>query len=684
MRIQILLSLLALSLALPVSAVAGKHALLIGIGDYRSSGLKSLEGPATDLAITSDILTRRLGCAPEDIRVLRDAFAQLAATVAPGDFVYIHYSGHGSLTPDLNGDEPSGYDQTWVSFGARAPAAGATPEGLDDFDVLDDEINAWLAPILAHAGPLVFVSDSCHSATVTRGQAPPIRAVPRDEREHPLGRLPVPPHLFKPDAVRIGAARDVQVAGELTVAGLHYGRFTWHWAEALENAGPGTTWDQVFQRAAAGVHEDQDFTQEPQLEGDPRLTILGGELAEPARTVQVRMVRSRGGIVSLAAGELAGVTKGSVFRQRGGVAEPARVKVVKAHAMDSDAELLSGNLVVGDVLEEESHAYPFAAARVFLNADYPEGVDRPLLERIAASIQALPAYVLAGSQAESDLLVYLIRPRRDAAGRPLYSDPAQTLPLAAESRPAEIWVLTAEERPINPVLPLAPSDPEPALRALHGNLRCMARVREVRGLGNKKRIGPGGVPIVLGVKLLVPDPACTAPEECIDAPRLGIRHRVVGPFEPAELAQQGLRPDQLVTFSIENRCSDGDYYVYLLEIAPNGAIAPLFPQSGDTSDTARVPAGTTLDLHDYNGGYAQRLDAPGDWLVKLIATREPIDIRLLEQGGYRRRGGGLNPLERLLVRALEGTRGNITVGTGEWGTLQVMIPVGAAAASDPE
>lgn len=87
----------------------------------------------------------------------------------PGDFVYIHYSGHGSQTADLNFDEYSGNDQTWVSYGARQDENEQKDKQKDNYDVLDDEIDNWLSDLYAKTDQIVFVSDSCHSATVFRG-----------------------------------------------------------------------------------------------------------------------------------------------------------------------------------------------------------------------------------------------------------------------------------------------------------------------------------------------------------------------------------------------------------------------------------------------------------------------------------------------------------------------------------
>jgi hypothetical protein len=130
------------------------------------------------------VLQERFGFQDEDSTTLKDAqathtgikkaFTALIARVKNDDFVYIHYSGHGSQTPDLNGDERrSGMDQTWVSYGARA---NTNVNDINNYDVLDDEINSWLAAIYAKTAQVIFVSDSCHSATVARGAAPISRA----------------------------------------------------------------------------------------------------------------------------------------------------------------------------------------------------------------------------------------------------------------------------------------------------------------------------------------------------------------------------------------------------------------------------------------------------------------------------------------------------------------------------
>jgi hypothetical protein len=80
---------------------------------------------------------------------------QAARELQPGDLFLLHYSGHGASIADKNGDESDGRDETWCLF-----------DGM----LIDDE----LALLWAKFRPgvrIIVLSDSCHSGTVTRGQA---------------------------------------------------------------------------------------------------------------------------------------------------------------------------------------------------------------------------------------------------------------------------------------------------------------------------------------------------------------------------------------------------------------------------------------------------------------------------------------------------------------------------------
>jgi hypothetical protein len=98
-----------------------------------------------------------------DIHLLRGADATrdavydvldgAAKALKPGQTLFVTYSGHGSHVPDLDGDEPDGWDETWC---------------LHDADLIDDELRAILRKAAAGSRILVL-SESCFAGGMRRG-----------------------------------------------------------------------------------------------------------------------------------------------------------------------------------------------------------------------------------------------------------------------------------------------------------------------------------------------------------------------------------------------------------------------------------------------------------------------------------------------------------------------------------
>jgi hypothetical protein len=87
---------------------------------------------------------------------IRAAIAELVDKASPGDTVVFQYSGHGSFTPDLDGDEPDGADECIcpVDIFKNGP-------------ITDDELYRLYAN-RSLGIKLVIISDSCHSGSVSR------------------------------------------------------------------------------------------------------------------------------------------------------------------------------------------------------------------------------------------------------------------------------------------------------------------------------------------------------------------------------------------------------------------------------------------------------------------------------------------------------------------------------------
>src|SRR5262245_33740369 len=83
----------------------------------------------------------------------------LARDAREGDRVVLHFSGHGSYTADLDGDEEDGADELICLYDMDFNDPGSY--------LLDDELRRWTES-LPPGVQLTVVLDSCHSGTGTR------------------------------------------------------------------------------------------------------------------------------------------------------------------------------------------------------------------------------------------------------------------------------------------------------------------------------------------------------------------------------------------------------------------------------------------------------------------------------------------------------------------------------------
>jgi hypothetical protein len=666
--------LLVAVLYCPISAHATKHALLIGISDYRASGLTVLEGTLNDLELVRQGL-KRFGFEDKDISILRNAeanhegvrqaFTDLAKRVGKDDFVYIHYSGHGSLTPNLNGEKKpkyvggTAYDSTWVSYGSRPRGGG---KELNAFDILNEEIGEWLVPIYVKTDNVAFVSDSCHAGNMTRGEAPKVRAGDKDLRPHPLGKRKFA--RSSKVGVIIGAAREDQQAGEFGAPdGKTYGLFTWHWVLAMFQTVPGDTWNDLFKRSIALIGSERAYQQHPMIEGTANRSAFGGDFPPLQLTIAVSEVSSDGAHVKVKAGKFAGMTPGSTFIKKEG---EAAFVLTEVGNFDSAGDITKGLFRPGDLAVEETHVYTLEPTRLFVRADLP--ADEPLAASLRAAVTKLPGYTPASSQKEADLLFVVIRPKGEAG-----ADQEALPPSDPEVKP-QIWFLTDQERLTRERIMLREGEFTQMIKRAAENLTKMARVRDLKALG--VGAAAGAAVVELRLARLVPDRACKG-NVCQDIPERGIHRREA--FMPAQsLEGESLRKGDILVYEVRNT-SAVDLYCYTIEISPDGQIKPIHPdpKEGISNEAVLVKAGTTRYFGDDIG---IELTDPGNNTIKLIASQMPLDITLFQQSSYATRGerGFANPLEQFVAQTMTGkTRGGISTNnrTSKWGVAQVSVEV---------
>jgi metacaspase-1 len=153
-------------------ARAEDRALMIGVENYNKP-VSPLPGTLTDARMMAEVATKVWNFKPEQVKMLFNEEASVAgikraietwliAGTRPGDRVVLYFSGHGSQTKDLNGDEEDGMDETIVGWNRPG-------EGGRAIMLVDDEIREYLKRMPGRQ--IIVVVDSCHSGTITRGAA---------------------------------------------------------------------------------------------------------------------------------------------------------------------------------------------------------------------------------------------------------------------------------------------------------------------------------------------------------------------------------------------------------------------------------------------------------------------------------------------------------------------------------
>lgn len=345
-----------------------RWALLIGIDCYMANQLPngswypSLGGCVRDIAHVESFLRTRLGVKdacllkltasnphwpPDDTDPARRPveapehwptyenmvrmFTQLTARAAPGDQVYIHYSGHGGRAttafPLLKGGDA--FDEALVP----TDIGDSTARYLRDVEL------AYLLQAMVDKGLLVtVVFDSCHSGGATRGSAKAVcrgigspdtrpldtqslvaaheqlEAVWRGPGAVARSLKPGSGWLIEPEGyVFLAACRAQESAFEYPFDGEERnGALTYWLLDSLRQLGPTLTYKVLHDRILAKIHA-QFSTQTPQLQGEGARLVFGCERIEPAYGATVLEVDAAGGRVRINAGEAHFIRRGAQF-----------------------------------------------------------------------------------------------------------------------------------------------------------------------------------------------------------------------------------------------------------------------------------------------------------------------------------------------------------------------------------
>jgi hypothetical protein len=335
------------------------YALIVANSDYPNLDPKYwLKGPKNDETLVRDYLINNapVKFAPQNVlalgsgegmqlgthQAILDSLGKIAGEAKEGDFVYLHFSGHGSQEPAVNDTtEADGRNEVFLSADTQmAPADNPTfmPNVLTD-----DEIGTALKAIRKTGASVWVVFDSCHSGTVTRGA--PDEAGAADRKIEPADLGIADSAFTQPAPVDDEGTRSVPLAGDVyaddtedakmgplvaffaaqstettqergfdvpqpdgTTAKIPYGVFTYTIFSALAK-NPNMTYRQLAQSVLASYAGGNVLKPTPLFEGKLDATVFAN--TEVADAQQWPTVVGGNGALTISAGQLHGLAAGT-------------------------------------------------------------------------------------------------------------------------------------------------------------------------------------------------------------------------------------------------------------------------------------------------------------------------------------------------------------------------------------
>jgi metacaspase-1 len=266
-------------------AKPGKHALLVGINDYKS--INDLNGCVNDVTNIRNILKTFFGYTNDDIRVLTDERAtkknilfrleNMVKKAKTGDHLVFHYSGHGSQIRDRDNDELKDHmDELICPYNMN----------WDDGYITDDMLRVILDQ-LPEGVKMEIILDSCHSGTGTREPAiipassedgvklfrnrylpPPADIVCRYQGDE--DRLLAPRSFRSDESITLNhvlwaGCRDNQTSADAFIDGRYNGAFSYYFCKHIRENRGNITRSELISRISDSL-DHNDYSQLPQLE----------------------------------------------------------------------------------------------------------------------------------------------------------------------------------------------------------------------------------------------------------------------------------------------------------------------------------------------------------------------------------------------------------------------------------
>ena len=262
-----------------------KHALLVGINDYRN--VNDLQGCINDVTNVRNILKTFFGFSNNDIRVLTDERAtkrnilsrleRMVKKSKKGDQLIFHFSGHGSQIRDRDNDELKDHmDELICPYNMN----------WDDGYITDDMLRAILDQ-LPKGVKMEIILDSCYSGTGSRDIGvesafgsgprllfknrflrPPIDIECRyqgDENDMEATRTFSSDKAITLNHVLWAGCKDNQTSADAYIDGRYNGAFTYYFCKHIRESRGDISRAELHSRITNSL-DHNEYNQLPQLE----------------------------------------------------------------------------------------------------------------------------------------------------------------------------------------------------------------------------------------------------------------------------------------------------------------------------------------------------------------------------------------------------------------------------------
>jgi len=236
-----------------IAPFQAKKALMVGINYVGTPN--QLNGCINDVESMKVRLTTNYGFDPANITTLTDdtankptrdnilmEFTKLLANANSGDLLFFLYSGHGSYTMDLNGDETDGRDEMIISSDLKG--------------ILDDDLKKIITANLKKDVTLFALFDSCFSGSVLDLRYQYIDSLNYDTFTENDRQLDTPGNVLM-----ISGCSDNQTSADANINNKFNGAMTWSFLECVT---PDICWRDLLKNMRSTL-QSSSFSQLPQM-----------------------------------------------------------------------------------------------------------------------------------------------------------------------------------------------------------------------------------------------------------------------------------------------------------------------------------------------------------------------------------------------------------------------------------